>query len=132
MPRRPDSARANQSRSAGFAGSDPLEDALDFQSGPEPAATVRAMQDSPEGEHLYREIKSMELESMQDPDPEDTIVQTPLADIEDVPDILPIKATGLTLPLDDESASGDAPSPARSGRRPVRAEMDDDFEVDES
>src|SRR5690349_131082 len=61
---------------------DPLADALSFLSGPEPAATERALRDSSEGEHLYRDIKNMEFEAMQHPDPEDTIVQTPLADIE--------------------------------------------------
>jgi RNA polymerase primary sigma factor len=134
MPRTTNGARANQAGQAGVAGSDPLEDALTFESGPEPAATVRAMHDSPEGEHLYREIKSMEFEAMQDPDPEDTVVQTPLADIEDVPDILPVRAAGLELPVEDEEATAadDAPSAARPGRRSSRADLDDDFEMDES
>src|SRR5438105_1850550 len=37
----------------------------------EPAATQRALQDSKEGEHLYREIKEMEQEAIEHPDPED-------------------------------------------------------------
>lgn len=135
MPRRTDNARANQARSAGAAGSDPLEDALNFESGPEPAATVSAMQDSPEGEHLYREIKSMEFEAMQDPDPEDTIVQTPLADIEEVPDILSVKpgAVNLALGDDEHESADDPPATGRPGRRAATPRIDDDdFEIDES
>jgi len=116
---------------------DPLEDAIDFESGPEPAATVKAMQDSPEGEHLYREIKSMEFESMQDPDPEDTVVQTPLAEIEEeVHQLLPITPTGaLKLPVDEDvQGADDPPAVARAPRRAMRSHLDDDddFVVDES
>jgi RNA polymerase primary sigma factor len=40
----------------------------------EPAATAIALQDSPEGERLYRDLKAMESESIQDPDPEDALL----------------------------------------------------------
>lgn len=39
--------------------------------GIEPAATATAMEDSPEGEALYQELKEMEMEALQDPDPID-------------------------------------------------------------
>src|SRR5687768_8965564 len=37
----------------------------------EPAATALAMQESPEGEALYQDLKGMEMESLANPDPED-------------------------------------------------------------
>jgi RNA polymerase primary sigma factor len=40
----------------------------------EPAATAIAMKDSPEGEALYQEIKDMEFEAQQNPDPEDEAI----------------------------------------------------------
>jgi RNA polymerase primary sigma factor len=92
------------------------------------------MQDSPEGEHLYREIKSMEFEAMQDPDPEDTVVQTPLADIEDVPDMLSIRPGSVKHAVDDDEheSSDNAPAPGRPGRRAATPRLDeDDFDVDE-
>jgi RNA polymerase primary sigma factor len=46
----------------------------------EPAATEQAQQDSPEGEHLYQEIKGLERESAENPDPEDERLSLRAAD----------------------------------------------------
>src|SRR2546423_1286978 len=61
-----------------------LDPALDFEPLLEPAGSALAMAESPEGEHLYREIKTMEYESLQHPDPEDVLAQAPLTDDEPV------------------------------------------------
>jgi RNA polymerase primary sigma factor len=59
----------------------------------EPAATARAMKESKEGEALYHEIKEMELESEQNPDPDDERIE--MAAAEDLP----------PLPADDSLGS---------------------------
>lgn len=46
----------------------------------EPAATEQAQQDSPEGERLYQEIKGLERESAENPDPEDALLNVRAAD----------------------------------------------------
>ncbi|HST06016.1 MAG TPA: sigma-70 family RNA polymerase sigma factor [Chloroflexia bacterium] len=46
----------------------------------EPAATEQAQQDSPEGEHLYQEIKGLERESAENPDPVDELLNLRAAD----------------------------------------------------
>src|SRR5512133_1954237 len=46
----------------------------------EPAATAIAMKDSPEGETLYQEIKDLEFEAQQNPDPEDEALEIAAAD----------------------------------------------------
>ena len=52
-----------------------LDPALDVEPLPEPAGSALAMAESPEGEHLYREIKTMEYEALQHPDPEDLLAR---------------------------------------------------------
>src|SRR5438105_14351140 len=82
--------REDQSSGIHFDRSDE-EYAMDYTSGSEPAATARAMTDSPEGEHLFSDIKKMEYEAMQEPDPVDTLAQTPLAEeIAEVDALLPV------------------------------------------
>lgn len=75
-----------------------------YEPPPEPAATAIAMQESPEGEKLYRDIKKMEIESIEDPDAEDSLLDAAIA-------------TGAvdTLPIEDHD---DLP-------RAVRMERDD-------
>ncbi len=51
----------------------------------EPAATAQAQQDSPEGEHLYQEIKELEREANENPDPEDARMNVIAADETDTP-----------------------------------------------
>jgi RNA polymerase primary sigma factor len=59
----------------------------------EPAASAIAMKESKEGEALYREIKEMELEAEQNPDPDDERIE--MAAAEDLP----------PLPTDDSLGS---------------------------
>jgi RNA polymerase primary sigma factor len=61
----------NRNGSAGFP------DASDVGKHTEPAATLIARQESPEGEHLYQDLKAMELEATQHPDPGDLLLQAP-------------------------------------------------------
>jgi RNA polymerase primary sigma factor len=81
-----------------------LDPALDYEPLPEPAGSALAMAESPEGEHLYREIKNMEYESLQHPDPEDMLGQQPLGSDApgEVPDLLPIPDRPLKIRPDDE------------------------------
>jgi RNA polymerase primary sigma factor len=51
---------------------------------PEPAATAIAMAANPEGEKLYQEIKKMELEALEHPDPED-LIELPPEDVIELP-----------------------------------------------
>jgi RNA polymerase primary sigma factor len=46
----------------------------------EPAATAIAMKESPEGETLYQEIKDLEFEAQQNPDPKDEALEMAAAD----------------------------------------------------
>jgi DNA-directed RNA polymerase sigma subunit (sigma70/sigma32) len=71
----------------------------------EPAATAIAMQESPEGEKLYREIKQMEIDSIEDPDAEDSLLDAAIA-----------TSAIETLPIDDPA--GDSP-------RTIQMERDD-------
>ena len=108
-----------------------LDPALDFSQLPEPAATRVALSESPEGEHLYRELKEMEMEAMQDPDPEDLLVQSPLADAEaEADELAPVVSDGLKLVPDDDDASLPIPAAisAYRGRAPRSIEPEDEEE----
>src|SRR5438067_1551069 len=71
----------------GSGGPDEVDELLDYEHPPEPAATAIALEDNPEAEHLYQDVKAMELEAMQDPDPEDVLGQAPLE--EDIEELIP-------------------------------------------
>lgn len=109
---------------------DPLEGALEYEAGPEPASTERALADNPEAEHLYQSIKSLELESMQDPDQQDTVAQTPLADLEahigSVSDLLPVGKAPRDLHRQDDEE--DIPRASRGARISRQATDEEDLE----
>ncbi len=101
--------------------------------GPEPAATAKAIADSPEGEELYQDIKVMEHESLENPDMEDVLLE--MSSAEDV-EALPITTTIERLSKASKEEEGDhvpAPKvpvrPAASRRRTFS--LDDDDEDDE-
>ena len=96
----------------------------------EPAATAQAMKDSPEGEHLYREIKEMEMEALSSPDPEDAPVELAMA--EDLAE-LPISddAPERVIHVEAEGSEDDPPArkvitAANNGKRSHADEEDDD------
>ena len=86
----------------------------------EPAATAIALQESPEGEALYRDLKALEMESLADPDPEDAS----LADMPSVGEVeaLPI-ASVLPAPtqrikrVDGDEEAVPVPVPTRPASR---------------
>src|SRR5947209_1580169 len=63
----------------------------------EPAATAIALSDSPEGEHLYQDIKAMEREAIINPDPEDALLQVSLPNEVGVGPLLPMRAEASGL-----------------------------------
>jgi RNA polymerase primary sigma factor len=96
----------------------------------EPAATAQAMKDSPEGEHLYREIKEMEMEALSSPDPEDAPVELAMA--EDMAE-LPISddAPEPVIQVEAEGSEDDPPArkvitAANNGKRSHAGEEDDE------
>src|SRR5688500_13631987 len=96
----------------------------------EPAATALAMQESPEGEALYRDLKGMEMEAMADPDPEDAgLLDLPPEDeIEALPIAPPVRNHSRKQnPGDDQDEV--VPVPVRpTGRRTASFSLDDDEE----
>ncbi|HYO49717.1 MAG TPA: sigma-70 family RNA polymerase sigma factor [Chloroflexia bacterium] len=103
---------------------------------PEPAATAIAMSDSPEGEKLYRDIKTMEFEAMQDPDPEDVALHDLPADddIEALPIASPISSAELRVDNGEDEVR--VPVVPLRGSRPRRSALalddeDEDVEADE-
>jgi RNA polymerase primary sigma factor len=71
----------------------------------EPAATEAALADSAEGEHLYQDIKAMELEAITDPDPEDALVQSVISDEVDAVDPQMVVAPDPLKLVGDDSAA---------------------------
>ena len=102
--------------------------------GPEPAATAKAIADSPEGEALYQDIKEMEHESLENPEIEDVLLEMPAA--EEV-EALPITTTIERLAKVSKESEGDnVPAPKvplrpASRRRTVLSLDDDDEDEDE-
>lgn len=102
--------------------------------GPEPAATAKAIADSPEGEKLYQDIKAMEHESLENPDAEDIVLEMPAEEVE----ALPITSAIERLAKVSKQEEGDlvpAPKvplrPAASRRRTTISLDDDDDDDDE-
>ncbi len=113
-----------------------LDKAHGYQTPPEPGATAMAMSESPEGEELYQEIKAMEFESMQHPDPADEMLDLAAADAGEVDD-LPVSEVLAPLHVVPDPPDEDqlpAPSPLRSHarRRPTRSIDDEEPDADES
>src|SRR3954471_16303361 len=105
--------------------------AMNYNSGPEPAATAEALKASAEGEHLYQELKKMEVESLVDPDPEDAAVQGALPDeVPDVDLLLPLAEEPLKITT-DESEHDPPVRVTPRGRRARANVLDDDEEEDE-
>lgn len=98
----------------------------------EPAATAIAMRDSAEGEALYHDLKEMEFEAIEHPDPEDAVLD--LAGAEGI-DSLSIQGPILpqaTVRLPEEDTSDNPPVsrvPLRSAAR--RTALDIEEEEDE-
>lgn len=103
----------------------PPDPSLTWVSGPEPAATENALADSPEGEHLYRDIKRMEMESMANPDPEDLAVEAAVAEIDEAEHILATRDPGLPVPVETEEVNF---APATRGARMPRQATDEEME----
>jgi len=102
--------------------------------GAEPAATAKALADSPEGEVLYQDIKEMEHESLTNPDIENVLLEMPAT--EDV-EALPIATTIERLAkVSKESEDDHVPAPKvplrpASRRRTVLSLDGDDEDDDE-
>ena len=101
----------------------------------EPAATAIAMQESPEGEKLYRDLKQMEIDSIENPDAEDSLLDAAIAT--DAIDTLPIEDADVDAPrpirMDREEYDEGAPRvrvPLRPGRTAL--DIDEEDEVDAS
>lgn len=95
----------------------------------EPAATAIAMRDSAEGEALYHDLKEMEFEAIEHPDPEDAVLD--LAGAEGI-DSLSIQEPILpqaTVRLPEEEASDSVPVsrvPLRSAARRTALDIEED------
>lgn len=100
-----------------------LDPALDFKPLPEPAASAKAMADSPEGEQLYRDLKSMEYEALQHPDPEDVLAQGSL-----VEELSSDIDAPLNLTSDEVRILSEQPKPAllHGGTRGLHSADEDD------
>jgi len=106
--------------------------AMNYNSGPEPAATAEALKASAEGEHLYQELKKMEVESLVDPDPEDAAVQGALPDeVPDVDLLLPLAEEPLKITTDENENERPVRVSAPRGRRARANVLDDEDEEDE-
>lgn len=99
----------------------------------EPAATAKAQQEDPEGEHLYRELKRMELESIENPDLEDTLLDAAVA--AEGLDVAapPIEGRTPLTPAISVARTAGRPAPrvsARAGRASYRRDNDEDEDED--
>jgi RNA polymerase primary sigma factor len=106
-----------------------LDRERDYVPAPEPAATAIAIAESPEGEALYRDIKTMEMEAQGDPDPEDGLLEIPPdGEISVLPISSAIKPNTLRADgLDDPVSPADPPARATRPRRAGRDEDDDEL-----
>jgi RNA polymerase primary sigma factor len=100
----------------------------------EPAATAIAMQESPEGEKLYRDIKQMELESIEHPDVEDSLLDAAIATdgVETLPIEDPAGGPAHTIRMEREDYDEEVPRvrvPLRPGRTALDINEDDDEEA---
>ncbi len=85
-----------------------IDKARDYVPAPEPAGTAIAMSESPEGEKLYRDIKGLEMASLQDPDPEDALLGIAAAEeLDALPIVEPIEAGGISIQHDGEEQPHD-------------------------
>lgn len=111
------------------------EFAMNYDSGPEPASTAKALQASAEGEHLYQDIKKMEIESLSDPDPEDAGVQGALPEeVGEIDVLLPLTDVALKIAAaetdEHDPASRPVSTRGRAGRASVLDDEDDEDEED--
>ena len=98
----------------------------------EPAATAIAMQESPEGEKLYRELKQMEIESIEEPDAEDSLLDMAIAsdDLHELPIEDADNVPTPTIRMEREGYDEEMPR-ARVPLRPGRTALDIDDEEEE-
>ncbi|MEA2575338.1 MAG: polymerase primary sigma factor [Chloroflexia bacterium] len=101
----------------------------------EPAATAIAMQESPEGEKLYRDLKQMEIESIEAPDAEDSLLDAAVAT--DAIETLPIEVHEVDSPNSvrlERDDYGEVSPRVRVPLRPGRTalDIDEEDEVDAS
>lgn len=97
--------------------------------GPEPAATAKAIADSPEGEKLYQDLKELEHESLENPDMDDILLEMPSG--EEV-EALPITDTIERLAkASKEEESDHTPVPKVPVRAPRRTALSLDGEEEE-
>jgi len=108
---------------------------IDYIPLPEPAGTLVAMTDSPEGERLFRELKEMEMEAIQDPDPEDLLIQSAMGEevSDDAADLIPGANNGRRLKAgdDEEHTAGSARLQASPRERAPRTIDHEDEEEEE-
>jgi RNA polymerase primary sigma factor len=106
------------------------------QIGAEPAATAKAMVDSPEGEALYQDLKVMEHESLENPDLDDVLLE--MAAGEEL-EALPITSTIEPIAKAAKEGDGDlVPTPkvptrpaGQASRRRALSLDDDDMGEEE-
>ena len=93
----------------------------------EPAATARAIEESPEGEALYREMKVMEMEAIANPDPEDgELLELPPEEADALRIAKPTRNPSRSAPGDEDDV---VPVPVRpTGRRSGSFSLDDEDE----
>ncbi len=103
----------------------------------EPAATAIAMQESAEGEALYRDLKDMEIAAIENPDPEDAILDLMGADNADNVDALAIQelvlpAASMSLPREEFADNIPASRvPLRGPARRTALNVDEEEEEDD-
>jgi RNA polymerase primary sigma factor len=113
---------------------DPMEDELldkarNYVPLAEPAATALALQESREGEKLYQGLKSMEVEALADPDPEDVELTEVLGadEVEALPIATARAEVGGRRGKNDDDEPVNVPlRPAMGGRRRASFSLDDD------
>lgn len=98
----------------------------------EPAATAIALEESAEGEKLYQDLKTMELEALENPDAEDALLEiAPVPDIESLP--IAVEMDPIRLVVGGDSGTEDEVSKGRSVslNTPRRTASDIDIDDDE-
>jgi RNA polymerase primary sigma factor len=136
-PRRRGRPRKEETNNAHTPEPVDLGPGIDYIPLPEPAGTLVAMTDSPEGERLFRELKEMEMESIRDPDPEDLLIHSTTGEevSDDAVDLIPSANNGPRLKAgdDEEHTTGSTRLQASPRERTPRAiEPEDEVEEEAS
>ncbi|HUP27200.1 MAG TPA: sigma-70 family RNA polymerase sigma factor [Chloroflexia bacterium] len=139
MPRRSTKNKQNDNAATEHSGNGNAPLAYKLMSSPqdraEPGASAKALADSPEGEMLYREIKEMEHDALDNPDLEDVVFDMPPAEeVEALPITSAIEPSAVRL-KDSEDENLPVPKvptrPANVRRTALSLDDEDDDEDDE-